>query len=43
MSEKWKNKKLMPGGKVTDDSKDSIKPTKNENAHQTHMDRDLWS
>jgi hypothetical protein len=33
----------MPGEKVMDDSKDSIEPMKNENAHQTHMDQDLWS
>jgi hypothetical protein len=38
MSERWKNKKLMPGEKVMDDSEDSIKPTKNENTHQTYMD-----
>jgi hypothetical protein len=38
MSERWKNEKLMPGEKVTDDSKDNIKLTKNENAHQTHID-----
>jgi hypothetical protein len=31
----------MPGEKVTDGSEDSIEPTKNENAHQTHMDQDL--
>jgi hypothetical protein len=41
MSERWKNKKLMPGEKVTDDSKDSIKPIKNKNVHQTYMDQDL--
>ncbi|KAF4221871.1 hypothetical protein CNMCM6457_001567 [Aspergillus fumigatiaffinis] len=28
---------------VTDDSEDSIKPMKDENAHQTHMDQGLWS
>jgi hypothetical protein len=33
----------MPGEKVMDDSKDSIKLIKNENAQQTHMDQDLWS
>jgi hypothetical protein len=38
MSERWKNKKLMPGEKVMDDSKDSIEPTKNENTHQTYID-----
>jgi hypothetical protein len=38
MSGKWKNEKSMPGEKVTDDSEDSIEPTKNENVHQTHMD-----
>jgi hypothetical protein len=32
MSEKWRNKKSMPGEKVMDNSEDSIKPTKNENA-----------
>jgi hypothetical protein len=33
MSERWKNKKLMPGEKVIDDSEDSIKLMKNENVH----------
>jgi hypothetical protein len=32
MSKKWRNKKSMPGEKVMDDSEDSIKPMKNENA-----------
>jgi hypothetical protein len=43
MSGRWRNKKLMPGEKVTDNSKDSIKPINNENTHQTYMDQGLWS
>jgi hypothetical protein len=31
----------MPGEKVTDNSKDSIKLMNNKNAHQTHMDQGL--
>jgi hypothetical protein len=31
MSKRWKNKKLIPGEKVTDDSKDSIELIKNKN------------
>jgi hypothetical protein len=33
MNEKWKNEKLMLGGKVTDDSEDSTEQIKNENAY----------
>jgi hypothetical protein len=38
MSGRWRNEKLMPREKVTDDSEDSIEPMNDENAHQTHMD-----
>jgi hypothetical protein len=38
MSGRWRNEKLMPGEKVMDNSKDSIEPMNNENAHQTYID-----